>query len=163
VERLRGLKSTVRPDIQVSDCAAGQWNEAEGALAFGTWYGVFQSRHERIEAIVGQSDDLAVGARDVATRLANPEHARMFSEAKYFGVGAVPGFGKEKVDDGTLYASIVAPPNTGTALELLNLYWTKGRPLPLRYFSDVIPYPPGQTAASFSGPTRNAGRTPGCK
>jgi len=141
VERLQGLKSTVRSDIQVFDIEAGQWNEAEGALAFDAWYGVFKSRQETIEAIVGQSDDLAVGARRAATSVSNGDHARMFAQAKYFGVGAVPGFGKEKVDDGTLYASIVAPPNAGTAVELLQRYWTTGRPLPLRSFTDVVAYP----------------------
>ena len=144
VERLQGLKSTIRPDIQLSDIGAGQWNETEGALAFGIWYGVFKHRHETIEAVVGQSDDLAVGAREAAVKVPNPEHARMFSEAKYFGVGAVPGFGREKVDDGTLAASIVAPPNTGTAIELLHQYWASGRPLPLRSFSEVVPYPASQ-------------------
>jgi hypothetical protein len=144
VERLQGLKSTVRPDIQVSDIDAGQWNETEGALAFGVWYGVFKSRRQTIEAIVGQSDDLAVGARRAATAVPNPEHARMFAQAKYLGVGAVPGFGKEKVDDGTLYASIVAPPNAGTAIDLLHQYWATRRPLPLRSFSDVVPYPPSR-------------------
>jgi ABC-type sugar transport system substrate-binding protein len=140
-ERLQGLKSTVRPDIQVFDIEAGQWNETEGVIAFGVWYGVFKSRRETIEAIVGQSDDLAVGARQAALKVPNAEHARMFAEAKYFGVGAVPGFGKERVDDGTLHASIVAPPNAGTAIELLQQYWGTGRPLPLRSFSEVVPYP----------------------
>ena len=93
---------------------------------------------------MGQSDDLAVGARGAATKVPNAEHARMFARAKYFGVGAVPGFGKERVDDGTLHASIVAPPNTGTALELLRQYWATGRPLPLRSFTDVVPYPPSR-------------------
>jgi ABC-type sugar transport system substrate-binding protein len=140
-ERLQGLKSTLRPDIQVSDIEAGQWNETEGALAFSIWYGVFKSRRETIEAVVGQSDDLAVGARQAATKVPNAEHARIFAEAKYFGVGAVPGVGKEKVDDGTLHASIVAPPNAGTAIELLHQYWATARPLPLRSFSEVVPYP----------------------
>ena len=140
-ERLQGLKSTVRPDIQVHDIEAGQWNETEGVIAFGNWYGVFKSRRETIEAIVGQSDDLAVGARRAATTVPNAEHAHMFTQAKYFGVGAVPGFGKEKVDDGTLHASIVAPPNAGTAIELLHEYWVARRPLPLRSFSEVVPYP----------------------
>jgi ABC-type sugar transport system substrate-binding protein len=144
VERLQGLKSTVRPDIQVFDIEGGQWNETEGALAFGIWYGVFKSRRETIEAVVGQSDDLAVGARKAAASVANPEHARMFAQAKYFGVGAVPGFGKEKVDDGTLHASIVAPPNAGTAIELLHQYWSTGRTLALRSFSEVVPYPPSR-------------------
>jgi ABC-type sugar transport system substrate-binding protein len=141
VERLQGLKSTVRPDIRVFDIGAGQWNETEGALAFSIWYGVFKSRRETIEAVVGQSDDLAVGTRQAALKVPNAEHARMFAAAKYFGVGAVPGFGKEKVDDGTLYASIVAPPNAGTAIELLQQFWATGRPLSLRSFSEVVPYP----------------------
>lgn len=141
VERLQGLKATVRSDIQVFDIDAGQWNETEGALAFSAWYGVFKSRQETIHAVVGQSDDLAVGARRAATAVPNLEHARMFAEAKYFGVGAVPGFGKERVDDGTLYASIVAPPNAGTAVELIHRYWVKGHPLPQRSFTDVVPYP----------------------
>jgi ABC-type sugar transport system substrate-binding protein len=141
VERLQGLKSTVRPDIQVHDTEAGQWSEADGALAFGTWYGVFKSRQQAIHAIAGQSDDIAVGARRAAAAVPNAEHAQMFARAKYLGVGAVPGFGKEKVDDGTLYASIVAPPNSGTAVELLHRYWAEARPLPLRSFTDVVPYP----------------------
>jgi ABC-type sugar transport system substrate-binding protein len=143
-ERLSGLKSTVRPDIQVFDIDAGQWNETDGALAFSAWYGVFKSRQETIEAVVGQSDDLAVGARRAATTVPNAEHARMFAQAKYLGVGAVPGFGKEKVDDGTLYASIVAPPNAGAALDLLHGHWTTRRALPLRSFSEVVPYPPSR-------------------
>jgi len=144
VERLQGFKSTVRPDIQVFDIEAGQWNETEGALAFGAWYGVFKSRSETIEAVAGQSDDLAVGARRAATAVANVAHARMFAEAEYFGVGAVPGFGREKVDDGTLHASIVAPPNAGAAVELLHQFWTTRRPLPLRSFSEAVPYPPSR-------------------
>jgi hypothetical protein len=141
IERLKALKASVRPGIQVFDAEAGQWSEAEGALAFNTWYGVFKSRQETIQAVVGQSDDLAVGARRAATAVANPGHAKMFAEARYFGVGAVPGFGKEKVDDGTLYASIVAPANAGMAIDLLHRFWTEGQRLPQRSFTDVVPYP----------------------
>jgi ABC-type sugar transport system substrate-binding protein len=143
-ERLAGLKSAIRPDVEVHDIEAGQWNEADGALAFGSWYGVFKSRRETIDAVVGQSDDLAVGARQAATAVPNAEHARMFAAAKYLGVGAVPGFGKEKVDDGTLYASIVAPPNAGTAIDLLHRHWTAGTAVPLRSFTPVAAYPPGR-------------------
>ena len=142
VERLQGLKATLRSDVRISDTEAGQWSEAEGAISFRSWYGVFRSRQERIEAVVGQSDDLAVGARSAALAVSNPEHAKMFAEAKYFGIGAVPGFGKEKVDEGTLYASIVAPPNAATAIELLDQYWTRGHALPQRSFTRAVPYTP---------------------
>jgi ABC-type sugar transport system substrate-binding protein len=144
VERLEGLKATIRPDIRLSDIEAGQWNEADGAAAFGSWYGVFKSRRETIDAVVGQSDDLAAGARRAATAVPNPDHARMFAAAKYLGVGAVPGFGKEKVDDGTLYASIVAPPNAGTAIDMLHRSWTAGASVPLRSFTAVSAYPAGR-------------------
>ena len=72
----------------------------------------------------------------------------MFAEAKLFGVGCCPGFGKELVDDGTLHASIVASPNTGLALSLLKGFWTDGRALPPRTFSKVTPYPPTSVGAS---------------
>jgi ABC-type sugar transport system substrate-binding protein len=141
IERLKALKASLRPGIQVFDTEAGQWSEAEGALAFSTWYGVFKSRQETIQAVVGQSDDLAVGARRAAMAVPSAEHAKMFAEARYFGVGAVPGFGKEKVDDGTLYASIVAPANAGMAIDLLHRFWAQGTRLPQRSFTEVVPYP----------------------
>jgi hypothetical protein len=52
----------------------------------------------------------------------------MFAQARYFGVGAVPGFGKRRSTTETLHASIVAPPNAGTAVGLLHQYWATGRP-----------------------------------
>ena len=141
-ERLRGLRSTIRSDIKVHDAEGGEWSEAAGILGFNAWYGVFKSRREEIHAIVGQSDDLAVGAREASGAVSNPEHARMFAEAKLFGVGCCPGYGKERVDDGTLQASVVLSPATAMAIELLREFWTSGRTIPVRSFADVAPYPP---------------------
>lgn len=62
--------------------------------------------------------------------------------SKLLGVDACPGYGQRLVDDGTLAASVVAPPNAGLALELLHRFWTEGRPLPLRSFTAPRPYPP---------------------
>jgi len=146
-ERLQGFRSKVRSDIDVHDAEGGQWAEAAGTLAFNGWYGIFQSRHEEIHAIVGQSDDLAVGAREASRAVSNPEHARMFARAKLFGVGCCPGYGKERVDDGTLQASIVLPPATATAIELLKEFWTNGRAIPPRSFAEVVPYPPTSVGA----------------
>lgn len=140
-ERLQGLRSTIRSDITVADTEAGQWTEADGILAFNAWYGVFKSRHEEIHAIVGQSDDVAVGARQASLAVADAEHAAMFQKARLFGVGGCPGFGKDKVDDGSLTATIAVPPNTGMALNLLQRFWTVGGSFPRRSFTEVQPYP----------------------
>jgi ABC-type sugar transport system substrate-binding protein len=147
-ERLAGFRSTIRPDITVSDTEAGQWTEADGILAFNAWYGIFKSRHEVIHAIAGQSDDVAVGAREASLAVPNTEHAAMFSKAKLFGVGGCPGFGKDRVDDGTLDATIVLPPNTGLAITLLKRYWAGEGPFPRRSFTEVSPYP--ATSAGLS-------------
>jgi hypothetical protein len=143
-----GPSRSARSDIEIHEAEAGQWTEAAGIMAFNSWYGVFKSRHERIHAIVGQSDDITMGAREAARAVPSSEHASMFAEAKLLGTGGVPGFGKDLVDDGTLHASIICPPNTGLAISALRSFWTDGRPLPLRSFTEVTPYPPTSVGAS---------------
>jgi hypothetical protein len=140
-ERLEGLRSTIRPDVTLHTAAAGSWSESDGIVAFNSWYGVFKSRREEISGIAGQTDDLAVGAGKGGAAVANPEHARMFGRASLFGVGACPGYGKEKVDAGTLRASVTVRPNAGMALALLKRFWMNGEALPARTTSEAVPYP----------------------
>jgi ABC-type sugar transport system substrate-binding protein len=142
-ERLEGLRPAVRPDITLHTTEANQWSESDGILAFNSWYGVFKSRRDEIHAIAGQSDDLAVGAWTAGGAVANADHARMFGRARLFGVGAVPGYGKERVDEGRLVASVTVRPNAGMAVAMLRRFWTDGRPLPLQSTSEAAPYPAG--------------------
>ena len=146
-ERLEGLRSTVRPDVTLHTTEAGQWSETDGILAFNSWYGVFKSRREEIHAIAGQSDDLAVGAGKGGSAVANPEHARMFAQARLFGVGGCPGYGKDHVDAGRLAASVTVRPNAGMAIDLLRRFWTDGTALPMQSTSEAIPYPAGSDGA----------------
>jgi hypothetical protein len=137
----------VRPDITVHTTEANQWSETDGILAFNSWYGVFKSRRDEIHAIAGQSDDLAVGASKAGAAVANAEHARMFGKARLFGVGGVPGYGKEMVDAGRLVASVTVRPNAGMAVALLRRFWSDGKALPLQSTSEAAPYP-----AASAGP-----------
>ena len=142
-ERLEGLRSTIRPDVTLHTTEAGQWSETDGILAFNSWYGVFKSRREEIHAIAGQSDDLAVGAGKGGAAVASSEHARMFGQARLFGVGACPGYGREMVDAGKLTASVTVRPNAGMAVARLKRFWNDGKPLPARASSEAFPYPAG--------------------
>jgi len=139
-ERLFGLRAALRDDIVVQTTEAGQWTEADGILAFNSWYGS-RSGSEAIQAIVGHSDDLAVGAHKAASAVANAAHAAMFRSARLFGVGAVPGYGREMVDKGTIAASVTVRPNAGQAIAMLKQFWADGRPLPLRSDSEAAAYP----------------------
>ena len=142
-QRLEGLRATIRPDIKLHTTEANQWSESDGILAFNSWYAIFKSRREDIHAIAGQSDDLAVGAGKGGSAVANADHARMFARARLFGVGACPGYGKERVDDGRLTASVTVRPNAGMAIALLRRFWSDGKPLPMQSTSEAAAYPAG--------------------
>jgi ABC-type sugar transport system substrate-binding protein len=141
-ERLEALRATVGEGAAIHDAEAGEWTEAAGIMAFGDWYRVFKSRSLSLAAVAAQSDELAVGVASAIRALGDAAHRSALAGAKLLGVDACPSYGQRLVDDATLAASVVTPPNTGLALELLHRFWTEGRPLPLRSFTTPHPYPP---------------------
>jgi ABC-type sugar transport system substrate-binding protein len=142
-ERLEALRATVGTEAEIVDAQAGEWTEAAGIMAFGDWYRVFKSRNPSLAAVAAQSDELAVGAGSAIRALGDASHRASLSAAKLLGVDGCPAYGQRLVDDGTLAASVVTPPNTGLALDLLHRFWQDGRPLPLRSFTAPRPYPAG--------------------
>jgi ABC-type sugar transport system substrate-binding protein len=141
-ERLEALRATVGAGAELVDAEAGEWTEAAGVTAFGDWYRVFRSRRPALAAVAAQSDELAVGVRSAIRALPDAAHRAAIAGALFLGVDACPAYGRRLVDDGTLAASVVTPPNTGLALELLHAFWAQKRPLPLRSFTAPSPYPP---------------------
>src|SRR5207249_4631619 len=61
VERLQAMKAVLGPGITLAETEAGQWTEPDGIFAFESWYALHKARRFTIDAIAGQSDDLAVG------------------------------------------------------------------------------------------------------
>lgn len=147
-ERLAALRAVVKPGILIHDAEAGQWAASEGVTAFQTWYRVNRERRAtEIEVIAGQSDDLAMGAASAAHAVADPAHAERFRRLRLLGADACPDYGRRLVDDGTLTASVTAPPNAGEALRGLARFWRRGEPLPLKGLTRPTPYPLGSTLA----------------
>jgi ABC-type sugar transport system substrate-binding protein len=141
-ERLESLRATVGAEADLVDTEAGEWTEAAGIMAFGDWYRVFKSRNPTLAAVAAQSDELAVGVGSAIRALSDATHRAALTGAKLLGVDACPAYGRRLVDEGTLAASIVTPANTGLAIDLLQRFWTEGRPLPLRSFTAPSAYPP---------------------
>lgn len=140
-ERFEALRSAVGAEVDLADTEAGEWTEAAGIMAFGDWYRVFKSRNPRLAAVAAQSDELAVGVGSAIRALADAAHRAALAGARLLGVDACPGYGRRLVDEGALSASIVNPANTGLAVDLLDRFWTEGRPLALRSFTTPSPYP----------------------
>jgi hypothetical protein len=141
-ERLEALRATVGGGAEVVDAEAGEWTEAAGITAFGDWYRVFRSRSPALAAVAAQSDELAVGVRSAILALPDAAHRAALAGARFLGVDACPAYGRRLVDEGTLAASVVTPPNTDLALKLLHAFWTERRTLPLRSFTAPSAYPP---------------------
>jgi ABC-type sugar transport system substrate-binding protein len=146
LERLQGLKSALRDDIVVYDTEAGQWTQSDAIVAFDSWYSLFKTRSIAIDVIAAQSDELAIGVRTACRAVANGPHREMLLKARLLGVDGCPDFGRQLVDSGELFATVVAPANTGEAIRLLRQFWESGKPLPLRAVTEPKPYP-AQSAA----------------
>jgi ribose transport system substrate-binding protein len=140
-QRLSGIKSTLGSAVHVLETEAAQWTEADGIIAFNSWYGVFKARNETLTVVAAQNDELAVGAKNAAKALANTVHRDMFAKARFLGIDGCPSFGKRLVDTGALAATIATTANTGMAIAHLHKFWRDGAPVPLRAFTEALPYP----------------------
>ncbi len=149
VERLQAMKAVLGPGITLAETEAGQWTEPDGIVAFESWYALHKARSFTIDAIAGQSDDLAMGARSACGAVVSAAHREMLLKARFLGVDACPQFGRKLVDSGELAASVITPATTGEAIRGLQRFWRAGQPLPLKAFTEPKPYPP-----SSAGPPK---------
>jgi ABC-type sugar transport system substrate-binding protein len=140
-DRLAGLKQDLPDTVTLYECEAGKWMDADGILAFESWYGLFKTRSFTVDAIAAHSDELAVGARRAIEAVGNPAHRKMLAAAPLLGVDACPGYGRKLVDSGQLRASVQTPATMGDAIRALHAFWSLRRPLPLKTLSQPSPYP----------------------
>jgi ABC-type sugar transport system substrate-binding protein len=146
-QRVDGLKARLGEGIEMHEISAGQWTEPDGIMAFNDWYRVAKAGNPVVQVVAAGNDELALGARKACDALANSEHRRALLGARFLGVDACPTFGQKLVADGILAASVLTPANTGLALGHLHLFWSQGKAVPLRSYTEARPYPPASAAA----------------
>ena len=141
-DRLAGFKETLPPAVTAYECEAGKWMDADGILAFESWYGLYKTRSFTVDVVAAHSDELAMGARHAMEAVANPAHRQMLLRAPLLGVDACPAYGRKLVDAGQLRASVATPATMADAIRGLHAFWQGRRPLPLKTLSAPSPYPP---------------------
>jgi ABC-type sugar transport system substrate-binding protein len=141
-ERLAGLKAALPQDVTLYECEAGKWMDADGILAFESWYGLYKSRSFTVDVVAAHSDELAMGARQAIAAVGNAAHRQMLAQAALLGVDACPAYGRKLVDSGQLRASVQTPATMTDAIRGLHAFWQSRRPLPLKTLSQPAPYPP---------------------
>jgi len=117
-QRSSGMLSVKRDDIDVKTLR-GDWTEASGYKAVKSWLRLTTSKDLSVGVIGCQNDAMALGARKAISELAGTGERESLLALPFTGCDGVPGKGQAYVDRHILKATVIAPPLTGIALEML--------------------------------------------
>jgi ribose transport system substrate-binding protein len=117
-KRSVGMVAIKRGDLDVRTIRGG-WTELGAYNAVKSWLRLPTSRELHIGMVGCQNDALAMGARKAFEEY--PDHAERarFLSLPFTGCDGVSGKGQAWVRQGLLAATVVTPPLTGIALEML--------------------------------------------
>lgn len=117
--RTAGMYETKPSNIQVKTMK-GNWTEASAFKAITSWLRLSTSQQSHIDVIVAQNDAMAAGAKKAFQQFSYEAEGRdRWVSLPFLGVDGVPKTGQAWVRSAVLAATVVCPPLTGTALDLL--------------------------------------------
>ena len=117
--RTQGLLQSKAPGIQLK-MVKGNWTEASAYNTVTAWLRLSTSQQAHIDVIAAQNDAMATGAKNAFQQFCYEGEGRnRWIEAPFIGVDGVPKTGQAWVRNGTLTATVIAPPLAGIALEML--------------------------------------------
>jgi ribose transport system substrate-binding protein len=139
-EREVGMMETKPANIHVS-VLKGQWTEESARKAVSSWLKLSTSQKATIDLVVSQNDAMAIGARKAFQEVTSEIERERWLNIPFLGCDGVPKTGQSWVRSGLLIATIITPPNTGQAMEMLvNALQNKITP-PERAFTIVSSVP----------------------
>ncbi len=97
----------------------GSWTEASAYTAVTSWLRLSTSFQSHMDLIAGQNDAMAMGARKAFREILDEAVRDRWVNLPFTGCDGVPKTGQTWVRSGQLTATVVAPPLTGQALEIL--------------------------------------------
>lgn len=117
--RTQGLNQNKTAGIQLKMMKAN-WTEASAYNAVTAWLRLSTSQEAQMDVIAAQNDAMAAGAKKAFQQFSHEGDGRnRWIEAPFIGVDGVPTTGQAWVRNGTLTATVIAPPLAGIALEML--------------------------------------------
>ncbi len=110
--RMAGLSGTKPRNIELRTLR-GDWTQEGGHKAISAWLRLATSKGAPIDLVAAQNDDMAMGARRAL------EQNGQLLGVPFIGVDGVPAAGQTWIRNGALTATIIAPPHSGIAIEML--------------------------------------------
>lgn len=137
-QRTNGMMETKPANIQIRAMKA-QWTESSAYQAVNSWLRLAIAKDLGIALVAAQDDSMALGARKAFEEHPNKDQ---WLQLPYLGCDGMPDTGQAWVRRGLLAATVVIPPNAGTAVEMLaKAIDSKSQPLE-RSFTTPTSYPP---------------------
>lgn len=124
--RLSGINQTKPFNLQLRAIRA-QWTEESAFAAVQSWLRLSTSHQVRICAVVAQNDSMALGARRAIEESTTGMEREQLLGIPFLGCDGVPSTGQSWVRSGLLTATVITPPNTGIALDMLVRSLNSGR------------------------------------
>ena len=140
-QRTEGMESAKPANIEVR-ALKGLWTEASAHHAVSSWLNLGLAKSNVIGVVAAQNDVMALGARKALHEHAIGAELKGWMSVSFLGCDGLPGTGQNAVRTGLLTATVIIPPNAGTAVEAVVAAIQSGhQPSPCIYTSPVS-FPP---------------------
>lgn len=116
--RLSGMYEAKPSNIEVKIVRAS-WTEASAHRAVESWLRLSTALQSHMDLIAAQNDAMAVGAKKAFHEISDPAVRDRWVRLPFIGCDGVPKSGQAWVRSGQLTATVIVPPLTGQALEIL--------------------------------------------
>ncbi|MGA8409540.1 MAG: substrate-binding domain-containing protein [Candidatus Acidiferrales bacterium] len=154
VQRRIGMQETIPRSVKLI-AMKGQWTQESAYNAVCSWLRLSTSDKLPIEAVIAQNDAMALGARKALQEESGEAVRDKVMSLAFLGCDGLDSTGKKNVRNGTLTATVVVPPNTTPAMEMLcKALQEKSQPRELALISPVSFPPIAELAAK---PLENKG------
>ncbi len=138
-ERSSGMNRAKPVNINVKTLRAN-WTEESAYKAVSSWLRLRTSQESHIDLVAAQDDSMAMGAKKAFSEIPADERARWL-KIPVTGCDGMPRTGQSWVRNGSLAATILIPPNTDIAIEMLVDAIKNGTSLPDRKVTEAQSIP----------------------
>jgi ribose transport system substrate-binding protein len=125
-DRTTGMQQTKPANIRVN-MLKGQWTEESAYKAVLSWMRLPTSAKQAVDLVGAQDDSMAMGARKAMQERPDAGVREKWLSLPFTGCDGLINSGQKAVRAGTLAATVVVPPNTAPALEMLVAALSQGK------------------------------------
>ena len=116
--RSLGIEQTKPANVKLVQFK-GNWTSDSAYKALSSWMQLSTSKKTPIDMVCAQNDDMAMGARRAFQEHADAEVRDKWLKLPFTGCDGLPNTGQAYVRSGLLAATVVIPPNTSVAIEMV--------------------------------------------